>query len=669
MMLRNAKMTATNDPHQKARRLVQLGLDGLLERREADWLRAHLGTCAACQQFADQTHGLDLALRRDFAAQREAAAHPHHLSVFALQSIQDRKRANMHTRQLKSFANAVISLTLLAALAGGLIWLFSTGMPQAAPLQTGSGSPSLPPTATAVMTPTPVPPPPVNTHAQIIAALSALADSEIAAYQGTFWVHRVTQDLTEQGSGALSGAFIEEWLYLVDGQCRESLVVSRDRPQGSTLYNLQVGLADGVYGDLVELRDGRAVGSGSLRTDWRCNILAADTDAGVLAARLKSGPEQLLIKGPNEVKDLRAWYDALEGRTILVVEATFTGEGNIPEVQRETRYFDLQTGRMLQEKTVMEWADGRPFGEFSRSKSTEFLDEMPAETAELFEQSKAELLTYLDPNAHPTATPLPTVLPGALDGLAAYTVDAPLSRSVTIGAVLQALLQRNIDWVSQPGWVLHHPKPADGQKWDATYSVLAHVLSDGSCEKLEYYVKDGRILPQSLYLANGDWILIGSVQDGVVTEGKTAEYPCRSENFHTVELLRNEIDSVNEVIAGEAGSTLQAWVETRVDRPVLVLYTDQVYSGMKPSTMDPDTRQLEPQDRSQTWTFFDLETGSYAGAAYLAHLSNGKVFGEPYQPGGALAIETVRYDPLPADLAAAFDQTLAALKIYLSPRP
>ena len=574
----------------------------------------------------------------------------------------------MSTNLWKSFISAVVSVTLLAGLGAGLIWLFSSAMPQAAP-QRVEASPSPAPTSEPIASPTPVPLQPVETREQIIAALNALAESDTAAYQGALWAHRVYQNLNEEGSGAILTAYWEEWVHIVDGQCREMMSISRDRPDGEKLYNLFIGLPDGTYGDLIELRDGREVGPGSLRTDWRCAVLASDTDAGILAGRLKTGAEQVQVKGPNEVKDLSARFETLDGRPVLVVNATFTGAGNIPEVQRVEQRFEVETGRMYMEKTVAEWEDGRPFSEVSRNQMVEFRDALPSDVAELFAASSAELLTYLDPSAHPTATTFPTSEPRFLDGLTAFTVNAPLTQPTTIQQALQALLQRHTEWINQPGWVLHHPRPMQDKKWDMTYSVLMHILPDGSCEQMTYYVKDGRILPQQINLPNGDWGLTGDVQAGVFTEGKAGEQPCHAEDYHTIGLLTATLDFVNSVVAGNGHQTLQLWVDERQNGPTVVLYSDETYTDPQPMVQDPDSGKLEPQMRSQMWTFFDLQTGAFLGANNLIHLASGKVFGDSYQPGGAIELETLRYASLPANLAEAFEQTRATLAKYLTPKP
>lgn len=675
-------MMATHDDHQQARRLLQLELDGLLGQDEAAWLDAHIAACPGCQGYAAQMRRLDQTLRLDSTAQRAAAANAaltatpaHRLPGSALHTLQNQKRAKMNVQPLKSFANTLVYLVLLAALAGGLMWVLSTQLPSARPsgiAPTNAASPTTAPTPAPTATPTPAPLPEVDTREQIIAALNALAESDAAAYQqtGSFWAYRVAQDLNEAGSGVMNSTFYEQWMHFEGGKCTEMLATARDKPKGERLLNLQVGLPDGTFGDLVALRQGLGQGLGQdvplLQTGWQCSYAAADTDAGQMARRLETGPEQMQIKGPNTLKTVRAWYETVQERPALVVQAVFTGEaGSMPEVQRETRYFDVPSGQLFNEHIWMEWADGRPLGEFGQSKSLEFLPELPAEVRQLFEQSSAELVTFRD---HPptTATPLPTVTVDILDNLSQYMAASPLTDRATILHVLQALLQRHTAWLAQPGWVVDRPRQLEGRKWDNTYSVLMHVLPDGSCELMTYYIDGERILPQEIRLANGDSGLIGTVQEGVFTEGKRGELPCKIEEFQPTQLLSSNVEMLLPPASGDIDIKLQAWVENRAGQMVLVLYQDTTYVQFKPVTMDPDSQKLEQLDRSELWTFFDLQNGAYAGGADQSYLTNGKTFGDAYTSDAPPGHETLRLDPLPNNLAQVFQQTLAALNEYLA---
>lgn len=650
-------MTAVRNPHQAARRLIQLELDGLLEARDLERLNAHLGECADCRKFACQLRGLDRALRLDSAVQREAAA----LTGFALQPIPIRKRAKMNPRLIQSFANTLVSLVLLAALAAGLIWLFGMQTRQATPVVHPVPSP----------TPTQAPMPEVNDRAQIIAALTSLAERELAATTGTAWIYSVSRPVAS-AQGELPGAQIETWAHVVDGECREALTISADGPRRKELFNLQVGLPDGTFGDLVALRRGETE---SLASDWSCAILAADTDSGRLAARLETGTEQLAIKGPNQLKQVRAWYESQDDRPVLVVEAVFSAEGSTPEVQRETRRFDLQTGRMLEEHIEMEWADGSPFGSFARKQTTQILTALPAEVETLFQEAAAELIAISTAATlpQPTGTPLTAAEVAerfaALEALESATADAPLAEQMALEAALRELYQRYLEWASQPGWIIFRPLDAGSLKWDLTYTELLHNLPDGGCELLTYYVKDGVLLPQEIRLTDGRWGLIGSVQDGIFTEGGRDGKPCRSPDLLSLQRLSSLIDSAVDFRSGAQAGRMQAWVEIREGRPVVVIYQDEVYQGVLPSTMDPDTRRLEPETRSEQWTFFDLETGAFAGAAYQAYLQNGKVFGEPFAPGGPLSDEATRLEPLPDDLAQVFADAIAGMEAYLANHP
>ena len=172
----------------------------------------------------------------------------------------------------------------------------------------------------------------------------------------------------------------------------------------------------------------------------------------------------------------------------------------------------------------MEWADGSPFGEYSRTQSTEFVAELPAEQAALLEQAASELQAFQQEAETPVA-PASTLPVGVLDTIEQYTAATPITDAGGITLVLQALLQRHVEWLAQPGWSVHGPASLEGRKWDDTYSALLHMLPDGSCEMMTYYTKDGRILPQELTLANGDWGLIGKVEAGTFDEGRRAGQP------------------------------------------------------------------------------------------------------------------------------------------------
>lgn len=580
----------------------------------------------------------------------------------------------MYPRLLQSFAGALISLALLAALAGGLIWLLGMQTRQAAPvaLPATPTAPDPEPTSTPLPTATPMPQPPVNSRAEIIAALELLAGRELAAYAGDVWVRSVIRDPDAGDAQTLTQAYTESWVHFSGGECREMLILSADGPEMAQMHSLQIGLADGVFGELTALRRGEHE---SLNREWSCVVGPAETDAGMLAARLQPGEAQLQIKGPNRLEKVQAGYENRAGRLTLAVEAVFSAESGPPEVQRETRRFDAATGRMLEEQIKMEWADGSPYGEFARVKSVELLPALPAEAAVRFAQAEAELRAILSAvDAGGSATPMPTVRPtadaAALAGLSAYTQAAPLKDAAAIRAALQALQLRHLDWMLEPGWIVFRPADAGARKWDQTYSALLHGLPDGSCDLLTFYIQDEAVLPQEIHLADGRWGLVGSVQEGVLTEGSPADGPCRRDDLIGMQIYAGLIDSAADVRPDGSTGGLQAWVETRSGRTVLVIYLDRVFSpGSRPSTMDPDTRRLEPQARSEQWTFFDLETGAFAGSAYLAHLQSGKVFGEPYAPGGPLSETAVRLDAPPADLALALETMLNKLQAYLAARP
>jgi len=408
--------------HQKARRLIQLELDGLLGEGETAWLVAHIETCSGCQSYAAQLHQLDQAIRLDSAAQRTAnaaAALPrpthtpaYHQPGFTHQPLPNRKKARMNFLPLKSFANTLVSLALLAALASGLSWILSIQAPmatrQAGIAPTSSASPAAVSTHAPIPTPRSLLLPEVNDPAQIIAVLAGLAEKDAAAYrQGSFWAYQATQDLNESGSDYPTGPIYEQWVHFEAGKCLEMLATSRNEPKSTRLNTLQVGLPDGTFGELVALRQGLSKGLKTLRTDWKCAVLAGDTDAGMLAARLKPGEAQPGVKDSGNLKQVRAWYENQPAAPLLVVEAVFTGTSSGFRLQRETRRFNMSSGRMLQADIATEWADGRPSAAFAQSKSSQFLPKLPESVLRLFEQSADELLFYRD---QPLATATPVTI-------------------------------------------------------------------------------------------------------------------------------------------------------------------------------------------------------------------------------------------------------------------
>jgi hypothetical protein len=92
----------------------------------------------------------------------------------------------------------------------------------------------------------------------------------------------------------------------------------------------------------------------------------------------------------------------------------------------------------------------------------------------------------------------------------------------------------------------------------------------------------------------------------------------------------------------ETQSTYKAWTEQINGRKVFVLHYDVTDNGQD-NIMDPDTRKLEPIERTQTWVYFDLDWGTvlYGAGWQVSHLQNGKTIGSA--PKLDKAIRMVRF--------------------------
>jgi hypothetical protein len=83
--------------------------------------------------------------------------------------------------------------------------------------------------------------------------------------------------------------------------------------------------------------------------------------------------------------------------------------------------------------------------------------------------------------------------------------------------------------------------------------------------------------------------------------------------------------------------------------------------------MDPDTRKLEPIERSQAWIYFDIDwgTGLFEAGEQVYILQNGKTIGSAPAADKTIDVGYTYYTELPADLKEVYENTVAKLEAYL----
>jgi len=438
----------------------------------------------------------------------------------------------------------------------------------------------------------------------------------------------------------------------------ESLVVVKDQPDGERIIQFEVCLSDGLCGDLVALRKGEG-------TLVQLDAPLDHTTPEFLSEFLVS-QEELSKNG--KMDQAQAWLENLNGKPVFVLSLHYTplrSSTTTPETT-EVYTFDLETGLLLRENVRQVYPDGSLFGETLNAYQHEFLLELPVDVAKQYSDASTELLSFTGPTAVPiaTSTPLLGSAPVALENLA-YTRDAPLTDGQTILELLLAMRQRLSDGIARPGWYRFDPLLPQGQAWTSSRSTVLKVNDDGTCRSMVYYLKDEQILPNEITLEDGAWGLIGDVQAEAFTEAEANHASCSPEQVDNLVWHDNEIDFFRDFVAGKIDGEYRLWVEGIAGRRVLVLNYDIRYQPPKPVTMDPDTRALEPEDRSVKWQYFDLETGSILGQYEQVTLQNGKTFGEPYQEGDPLPQGVRFYEDLPGDLALAFEQAVQDLRAHL----
>lgn len=656
--------------HQTAQRMIYARLDGALEAAASARLDAHLQDCAECRRFAAQAMEWNVALRHTFHAHRPA---PTTLSAPAVLAIYDRvatSRAKMKKSYFFNLTETAAFVLLFVLLASGLILALTNPNLRSSlsPLAQPEASATALPTATQPPTATPLPPwtkeSPAVSAAEIVPALEELTQKNMQRWMTPGWIHAVVSDAGK--AGTIQTYSNESWSRYATGTgaCPEGLTIVTDQPGSENILQMQATLADGRYGNLLSLRKGE---DQVQQTSYNCPPLPESTTAGFLARRM-SGDPSAVYKGSagEKLSAVSAWYEQLDGETVLVVSVDFDTPNNITPRTVETYWFDNASGLEVQHNMIMLQANGNQTGEtFSRTEY-EFLETLPAEDLEKVNAALAELNALAEnPVVLATATPVPASAVAGLRDLA-YTRDDPLEDRDEILAVLNALRQQHLETLAKPGWYLYgRGTPIEGEI-ENRYNLL-HVLEGGQCEMFVYYYQlpEGRIATNQIILSDGT---TGSadIRKAVIEQAGPGEAPCSPKMLDSLAELSNEIDFFGDFGGATADTAYQAWVETIAGRKVFVLYYDIHYQAPKPTTMDPDTRAFEAEDRSQQWAYYDLASGASLGGYYQIALENGKILGEP--PG---ALETLPYELTylptpPADIQAAYDKALQELQALLS---
>ncbi|HEX2996872.1 MAG TPA: hypothetical protein VHP14_18770, partial [Anaerolineales bacterium] len=499
--------------HQQAREWIQIRLDGQLDEAKFFALNIHLQDCAACRLYAADSERLDSELRQAYRehTQMQRSVLSQRLSTgSAVHTMNKQMRLKMKSKQIMNVAASLALVAVMAVVVLGFAWIVSTRGGMIIP---GAGHNPLP-------TPTSTPFPwtesnPLTSTEQIASILNHLADKNVGVFQAAAWVHIVRTDQAQPGM--VHSTYSESWThYSKDNQtCAESLTLVKEGPEASSELQILVGQSDGTSGDLIQLRSGEAQVTHIEPGFDGCSLASEFTPAGQLAARL----EKERGDSPQKTVDVKAWYTEQDGRTVFDVSVTFTqpSKANYAGILKEMHSFDLETGMVLQENIRMEWEDGSLFGESLQGYKTEFFSELPADVADRFQQFSDELHAYANGTI---VRPTPTQVSESSPGFVVYDQQFipetnPITDGGTILQILQDLKRLQIERLSKPGWYVYGPASPDPQDWMSNYYLLTHTLDQsGACEFMNYYIKDGHILPEQLVLADGRWGQISVAAEG-----------------------------------------------------------------------------------------------------------------------------------------------------------
>ena len=576
----------------------------------------------------------------------------------------------MNSKRIATTAVSIPFIMLLVVLAGALAWMLSAyflkpiqlGVPQRATETILSHLPTV--------TTQPTTSPEISDPGQIVDILEELAQKNFAIFASPGWLHE--QMLDAGNSNTIQTYYNETWTHYPqgDGASAEFLSMTKDGPNGSKYYQFTFRLQNGASGDLIQLRKGLEKSEDIISVNLPSVMTLEQTQAGVLASRIKDNFQSMSYGGvKSQLNELRAWYETQNGRSVFTVQGAFINPKSSPPVQIETQTFDSQNGLRLKENIRQEWEDGTLFATFSRIYKTEYVAAPPTETLRTLELAETELRASKE-NTSATGTSTAQTIRATQDlqllDKFAYTQAEPLKDGQAILHIMDALYYQQISWLSKTGWKLFRPRDGMNGKWALNRYILTHSQDSGnSCEQMTYYRKGEQIMPQEIRLADGKWGLIGWVEKGEYTEGNVQGEPCRLETIQTAQEIQNERDSFRDLLSGRLNGSYSAWVEEIEAQRYLVLYQDIQYKFPKPSTMDPDTRKLETEDRSIEWSYFSLEKGALLGSNYEIFLENGKTLGAPPVEGEKITLVYEFFEQLPADLAQAFEKAVANLNTYL----
>lgn len=658
--------------HPTAQRWIHARLDGALDAAAAARLDAHLQDCAGCRRYAAETLALNVELRRQFHARPPSTAR---LSAPAVEAIHQRvaaSRAKMKRFPFLNLPEAAAVALLFVLLAGGLLLALASPELRTSliPLTRieATQTPAITPTPTLPPTPTPLPwteDAPTTDLAEINAALQELAQVGYNHLTAPGWLYSLTYDA---GKPATIYTYTNEvWRHSPETDhpdaCPEMLALVREAPHSGAILQLQGSLADGTTGDLIALRKGE----GEVGRITGCAPRPETTTAGFLARRI-SGDPSAVYKGSagEQIETARAWYESLDGKTLLVVATRFDTPNNLTPKTQETYWFDRELGLEVKRHTVMLQADGSAAGETLTLTEYQHMTLPPPGVPVDDWLAELRALAASPMAAAATATPPPADVQAALQDLA-YTQEAPLTDGQKILAVLGALRQRQVESMANPGWYQYGPRtPAEGEISNR-YNLL-HVLEDGQCELFNYYLQlpDQRIASNEIILADGATGQ-GDIREAVIDIAEAGMAPCSPALVDSLMLLDSEILYFKDLITAQvnAEAAYQAWVETIEGREVFVLYYDLHYLDPKPNTMDPDTRAFELEDRGQEWKYFDLQSGISLGSYYVIMLENGKVLGAPPAPDAAPLYELKSMPTPPDALLQAFEKARQELNALL----
>ncbi len=451
--------------HKQAREWIQVRLDGQLDKASDSALNIHLQDCAACRLYAVGSERLDSELKQ---AYRERVHMQHSVLSRPLSTSTDKQmRLKMRNKQIMNVVTSLALLAIMTVAILGFSWIVSTRGKVIWPAAENQPTPTL--------TPPPFPwteSHPLTSVEQIQTNLDALAQKTINVIQGAAWVHIVRTDMADQ-PGMTHSTYLESWAhYPKDNHtCTEFLTLSKDHPESSNDFlQIQVGLPDGTFGDLVLLRNGSTPVKRFEPDSADCSLSPKNTPAGQLSTRL--GQEHV---------DVKAWYSEQDGQIVFNVTATFTQPSQTnPGVTKETRSFDMETGMEVQEHIRMEWKDGSVFSETLQGYKTDFLPELPAKVAAQYAQFSAELKSYAD-----------RAVPQPLD----YTVragDTCLGIALSHGVSVQSIIAANnlsSVCILSVGQQIKIPYPTPTPASSLTDIPNAAVQTMKACETQAYTVQ------------------------------------------------------------------------------------------------------------------------------------------------------------------------------------